>query len=223
MPRFKNYVPQGVIPATLLAFDDDFSIDEKETRRHLSFVAATRGISAITINGHASEVHACSFEEQERLLADCGRGDRRQAAADRRHLCRWQPRGGEARENASARRRLGAAVLSAELARHGRRAEAPRDGLRAFQDDRGGDRPAADRVSICQRTRLRSRYAGEAHRDHSADQGGEGLVAGAASRAQHPRAAKPAAAGQSAHHQFGLADVVACRWAPMDCCRARAR
>ena len=41
MPRFKNFVPQGVIPATLLAFNDDFSINEKETRRHLSFVAAT--------------------------------------------------------------------------------------------------------------------------------------------------------------------------------------
>jgi 4-hydroxy-tetrahydrodipicolinate synthase len=78
MPRFKDFVPQGVIPATLLAFNDDFSINEKETRRHLSFVAATRGISAITINGHASEVHACSFEEQERLLAIAGEeiGDR---------------------------------------------------------------------------------------------------------------------------------------------------
>ena len=72
MARFKNFVPQGVIPATLLAFNDDFSINEKETRRHLSFVAATRGISAITINGHASEVHACSFDEQERLLAIAG-------------------------------------------------------------------------------------------------------------------------------------------------------
>ena len=78
MPRFKNYVPQGVIPATLLAFNDDFSINEKETRRHLSFVAATRGISAVTINGHASEVHACSFDEQEYLLAIAGEeiGDR---------------------------------------------------------------------------------------------------------------------------------------------------
>jgi 4-hydroxy-tetrahydrodipicolinate synthase len=72
MPRFKNYFPQGVIPATLLAFNEDFSIDEKETRRHLSFVAATRGIGAITINGHASEVHACSFDEQQRLLDIAG-------------------------------------------------------------------------------------------------------------------------------------------------------
>ncbi|MGD9921600.1 MAG: dihydrodipicolinate synthase family protein [Pseudorhodoplanes sp.] len=78
MPRFKDFTPHGVIPATLLAFDEDFSINEQETRRHLSFVAATRGISAITINGHASEVHACSFEEQQRLLDIAGSeiGDR---------------------------------------------------------------------------------------------------------------------------------------------------
>ncbi len=69
MGRFRNYQPAGVIPATLLAFKDDFSIDEPETRRHLAHVAATSGISAITVNGHASEVHACTFEEQQRILA----------------------------------------------------------------------------------------------------------------------------------------------------------
>src|SRR5215210_7480064 len=68
MARFRNYQPKGVIPATLLAFNEDFSIDEKETRRHLSHVAATRGLSAITVNGHASEVHACDFDEQRRIL-----------------------------------------------------------------------------------------------------------------------------------------------------------
>ena len=69
MERFKSYQPAGVIPATLLAFRDDFSIDEAETRRHLAHVAATGGITAITVNGHASEVHACTFEEQQRILA----------------------------------------------------------------------------------------------------------------------------------------------------------
>jgi 4-hydroxy-tetrahydrodipicolinate synthase len=68
MARFKNYQPKGVIPATLLAFNDDFSINERETRRHLSHVAATPGLSAITVNGHASEVHACDFDEQRRIL-----------------------------------------------------------------------------------------------------------------------------------------------------------
>jgi 4-hydroxy-tetrahydrodipicolinate synthase len=53
----------------LLAFHDDLSIDEAETRRHLAHVAATRGISAITVNGHSSEVHACTFDEQQRVLA----------------------------------------------------------------------------------------------------------------------------------------------------------
>ena len=39
MARFRDYVPAGVIPATLIAFNDDMSIDEAETRRHLTYVA----------------------------------------------------------------------------------------------------------------------------------------------------------------------------------------
>ncbi|MBM3629149.1 MAG: dihydrodipicolinate synthase family protein, partial [Alphaproteobacteria bacterium] len=69
MKRFPAFEPRGVIPATLLAFRDDLSIDEGETRRHLAHVAAVRGLTAITVNGHASEVHACGFEEQKRILA----------------------------------------------------------------------------------------------------------------------------------------------------------
>jgi 4-hydroxy-tetrahydrodipicolinate synthase len=68
MKRFKDYLPSGVIPATLMAFHEDFSIDEPSARRHLGDVAAVPGLSAITVNGHASEVHACSFEEQRRIL-----------------------------------------------------------------------------------------------------------------------------------------------------------
>lgn len=69
MRSFPSYRPEGVIPATLLAFHDDFGIDEAHSRKHLSDVAATAGISAITVNGHASEVHACTFAEQQRVLA----------------------------------------------------------------------------------------------------------------------------------------------------------
>ena len=68
MARFKSYRPRGVIPATLLAFNEDFSIDEAQSRKHLADVAATPGLNAVTVNGHASEVHACSFEEQQRIL-----------------------------------------------------------------------------------------------------------------------------------------------------------
>ena len=62
------YVPAGVIPAVLLPFHDDLSIDEAAYRAHLRDVAAVEGISALTVNAHASEVASCSFEEQRRVL-----------------------------------------------------------------------------------------------------------------------------------------------------------
>ena len=68
MARSAQYTPEGVIPAALAAFQDDFSIDEAETRRHFRFLADTDGISALTVNGHSSEVHACTFDEQARFL-----------------------------------------------------------------------------------------------------------------------------------------------------------
>src|ERR1700756_5390319 len=69
MPRHARYVPHGVIPAVLLPFNDDLSIDERSFRAHLRDVAATKGISAITINAHSTEVASLSFEEQRRVLA----------------------------------------------------------------------------------------------------------------------------------------------------------
>jgi len=69
VPRHIQYVPHGVIPAVLLPFADDFDIDEKSFRRHLADVAATPGLSAITVNAHSTEVASCSFDEQRRVLA----------------------------------------------------------------------------------------------------------------------------------------------------------
>jgi 4-hydroxy-tetrahydrodipicolinate synthase len=68
MPRHPTYVPHGVIPACLLPFFDDLSIDEANFRRHLSDVASVEGLSAVTINAHASEVGSCTFDEQRRVL-----------------------------------------------------------------------------------------------------------------------------------------------------------
>ena len=62
------FVPTGVIPAVLLPFHDDLSIDEASYRAHLRDVGAVEGISAITVNAHASEVASCSFDEQRRVL-----------------------------------------------------------------------------------------------------------------------------------------------------------
>ena len=68
MPRHANYIPQGVIPAVLLPFDNDFAIDETSFRKHLRDVAAVEGLCAITVNAHSTEVGSCSFEEQKRVL-----------------------------------------------------------------------------------------------------------------------------------------------------------
>ena len=52
----------------LLPFDADLSIDEACFRKHLRDVAATAGISALTINAHSTEVASCTFDEQRRVL-----------------------------------------------------------------------------------------------------------------------------------------------------------
>ncbi|MDB2584407.1 dihydrodipicolinate synthase family protein [Alphaproteobacteria bacterium] len=66
---WKNKIQlEGVIPATLIAFDEDFQIDEKASRKHIRKCALTPRISAVTVNGHSSEIHACSFDEQKKIL-----------------------------------------------------------------------------------------------------------------------------------------------------------
>jgi 4-hydroxy-tetrahydrodipicolinate synthase len=66
MPRHRDYVPRGVIPAVLLPFHEDLSIDEAAYRAHLRDVASVEGVAAITTNAHASEVASCTFDEQRR-------------------------------------------------------------------------------------------------------------------------------------------------------------
>jgi 4-hydroxy-tetrahydrodipicolinate synthase len=68
MPRHASYVPHGVIPAVLLPFDNELAIDEAGFRKHLRDVAATPGLSAVTVNAHSTEVASCTFDEQRRVL-----------------------------------------------------------------------------------------------------------------------------------------------------------
>jgi 4-hydroxy-tetrahydrodipicolinate synthase len=68
MPRHAHYVPNGVIPAVLLPFAEDLSIDESAFRKHLTDVAGVQGLTAITVNAHSTEVASCSFDEQRRVL-----------------------------------------------------------------------------------------------------------------------------------------------------------
>ncbi len=68
MTRHADFVPEGVIPAVLLPFHNDFSIDEPAFRAHLRHVGAVEGLSAVTINAHSTEVASCTFEEQRRVM-----------------------------------------------------------------------------------------------------------------------------------------------------------
>ena len=72
MSPHSRFVPQGVIPAVLLPFDDALAIDEASFRAHLRAVAATPGLAAVTVNAHSTEVASCSFEEQRRVLDIAG-------------------------------------------------------------------------------------------------------------------------------------------------------
>jgi 4-hydroxy-tetrahydrodipicolinate synthase len=72
MPRHRAYVPHGVIPAVLLPFHDDLSIDEGSFRAHLRDVASVEGLSALTVNAHSTEVASCTFDEQRRVLDVAG-------------------------------------------------------------------------------------------------------------------------------------------------------
>ena len=68
MSRHRNFTPHGVIPAVLLPFHEDLSIDEAAFRAHLRDVASAEGLAAVTVNAHSTEVASCSFDEQRRVL-----------------------------------------------------------------------------------------------------------------------------------------------------------
>ena len=59
----------GVMPANVLPFTADLRIDEPAYRRHLRWLADTRGVTGVVANGHAAEVSSLSREERRRALA----------------------------------------------------------------------------------------------------------------------------------------------------------
>jgi 4-hydroxy-tetrahydrodipicolinate synthase len=68
MTRRPDFVPHGVIPAVILPFREDFSIDEASFRGHLRDIASIQGLSAITVNAHSTEVSSCTETEQRRVM-----------------------------------------------------------------------------------------------------------------------------------------------------------
>src|SRR5881397_241479 len=59
----------GVMPANVLPFTSDLAIDEPAYRRHLRWLADTRGVTGIVANGHASEVSSLNRDERKQSLA----------------------------------------------------------------------------------------------------------------------------------------------------------
>jgi len=60
---------RGIMPANLLPLAADLSIDEPAYRKHLRWLADTRGVTGIVANGHAAEVSSLSREERTRAVA----------------------------------------------------------------------------------------------------------------------------------------------------------
>ena len=59
----------GCIPANLLPFTADLQIDVAAYKKHLRWLADTKGVTGIVANGHAAEVSSLSREERKRALA----------------------------------------------------------------------------------------------------------------------------------------------------------
>jgi len=59
----------GIMPANILPFTADLAVDEPAYRRHLSWLADTRGVTGIVANGHAAEVSSLTREERTHTLA----------------------------------------------------------------------------------------------------------------------------------------------------------
>ncbi len=68
----------GVIPATLLPFQENQSIDEEGYRKHLAELAEYDAIHGVLSNGHAGESYALTPEERARVveIADEATGDK---------------------------------------------------------------------------------------------------------------------------------------------------
>ena len=63
-----KFEARGVIPAALMPWQPDLEMDLPSLRTHLADIAGVRGVSALCVNGHASEVVACTEDEQSRIL-----------------------------------------------------------------------------------------------------------------------------------------------------------
>lgn len=58
----------GIMPANLLPFNPDYSINEQDYRGHLTWLANVPGVTGIVCNGHAGEVSSLTRDERRLAL-----------------------------------------------------------------------------------------------------------------------------------------------------------
>jgi Dihydrodipicolinate synthetase family len=211
MPRATQYVPHGVIPAVLLPFAEDLSIDENSFRKHLRDVAETSDLSAITINAHSTEVASCTLDEQRRVL-DIARDE----VGGRLPIVNgvWADGSLEAARIARMAEKGGAAALLVFPPAPFTLGQSPAMAVEHFK--RIADASALPIIAFqyplaTDRSGLSARNAAEAGRGGPLDPRHQGLVGQrAAARNAHPRAAEPPAAGQRAHHPQRMAAEFPC-------------
>lgn len=64
-----KFKAEGIIPAALMPWKPDLSMDLAGLRSHMRELASVRGVKAVCINGHASEMMSCSEDEQIEILS----------------------------------------------------------------------------------------------------------------------------------------------------------
>ena len=222
MPRHKNYVPHGVIPAVLLPFETDLSIDEPNFRRHLSDVAVgrrpfrhhhQRAFDRSRARAASTSRSACSTSRRTRSATGCrwSTASGPTAVSRRRGWRAWPTQGGASALLVfpPAPFMLGA-VAAMAIAHFKRIADATDLPLIVFQYPLATTGYRKETlIRLCDEVPTHPRHQGL---DRQC----------AASRVAHPHAAKSAAAGERADHALVVA---ACpRWcsAPTGCCQAPA-
>lgn len=103
-PTGRRTIPaRSVIPAALTPFGPDLQIARREFRRHLTALAAVRGVTAIMVNGAAGEDSALSRDERRAQIAEAAAavGDRVAILAAVRELKGDPDLGGLARDAAA--------------------------------------------------------------------------------------------------------------------------
>ena len=64
----RDLVLQGIMPANVLPFTENYDIDEVNLRRFVSYLLGVEGVRGIVCNGHAGELVSLSRAERKEVV-----------------------------------------------------------------------------------------------------------------------------------------------------------